>query len=231
VPVVPARQRGTHVGGLLGGGPDAPLAGGVVLPRVGAGWSVVTASADGQVKRTAAAEFVAARQRTLQVAGVKGGDRIVAVVLCRDDDHLLVAHDHGLVTRFALDEVRPMGRSATGVAGMKVPPGAAVIALSVVPGGADTGEVATLAADGSGKRTPLAEYPVKGRGGKGLQTGAPRLWWCGMAADLHLGGDDPQVLRPVDLGEARRAGRGSGLPGPAGAPVVPEQPMRTSPTG
>jgi DNA gyrase subunit A len=223
VPVVPARQRGTHVGGLLGGGPDAPLAGAVVLPRDPSGWSVVTASADGQVKRTAAAEFVEARQRTLQAAGVKAGDRLVALALCRDDDHLLLAHDHGLVTRFAVEEVRPMGRSATGVAGMKVPAGAAVVALSVIPGGADTAEVATIAADGSGKRTPLAEYPVKGRGGKGLQTGASRLWWCGVAADLHLGGDDPQVLRPVDLGEARRAGRGAGLPGPAGPPVVPER--------
>jgi DNA gyrase subunit A len=223
VPVVPARQRGTHVGGLLGGGPDAPLAGAVVLPREPEGWTVVTASADGQIKRTAAAEFVEARQRSLQAAGVKAGDRIVAVALCREDDHLLLAHDHGLVTRFAADDVRPMGRSATGVAGLKIPAGAATVTLSVVPGGAYSAEVVTIGADGTGKRTPLAEYPVKGRGGKGLQTGASRLWWCGVAADLHLGGDDPQVLRPIDLGEARRAGRSAGLPGPAGAPVVAEQ--------
>jgi DNA gyrase subunit A len=223
VPVVPARQRGTHVGGLLGGGPDAPLAGAVAIPRDPSGWTVVTVSAGGQIKRTDAAEFAEARQRSLQAAGVKSGDRIVAVALCRDDDHVLVAHDHGYVTRFAADEARAMGRSAAGVAGMRVPKGATVVALSVVPGGADDGEVITVGADGTGKRTPLAEYPVKGRGGKGLVTGADKLWWCGVAADLHLGGDDPQVVRPVDLGEARRAGRGAGLPGPAGAPVVAEQ--------
>jgi len=95
--------------------------------------------------------------------------------------------------------------------------------LSVVPDGDDDGEVVTIGADGTGKRTPLAEYPVKGRGGKGLVTGAEQLWWCGLAADLHLGGDDPQVLRRGDLGEVRRAGRAEGLPGPAGAPVVAEQ--------
>jgi DNA gyrase subunit A len=223
LPVVPARQRGTHVAGLLGGGPDGPLAGAVVLPGDAAGWSVLTASARGQVKRTAAEEFVDARQRTLQAAGVKPGDELVAVALCREDDHLLLAHGHGLVTRFAAAEVRPMGRSASGVAGMKVPTEARIVTLSVVPGGSDEGEVVTVASDGTGKRTPLGEYPLKGRGGKGLLTGATALWWCGIATDLHLGGDDPQVLRPVDLGQARRAARGAGLPGPAGGPVVAEQ--------
>jgi DNA gyrase subunit A len=200
----------------------------VALPRDAAGWTVVTVSAGGQVKRTAASEFVDARQRSLQAAGLKPGDRIVGVALCRDDDHLLLAHDRGNVTRFAAEEVRPMGRSAAGVAGLQVPEGASVVAVSAIPGGSDDGEVITVGADGTAKRTPLAEYPVKGRGGKGLVTGADRLWWCGVAADLHLGGDDPQVVRPVDIGEARRAGRAAGLPGPAGAPVVAEQGMPTA---
>ena len=223
LPITKPSNRGTHLGGVLGGGPESPVAGAVVLPRDPAGWTIVTASAAGQVKRTAAAEYTDARQRTLQAAGVKTGDRIVAVALCRDEDHVLLAHDQGLVTRFSADEARPMGRSAAGVTGMQVPPDAAVVTLSVVPGGKDDGEVVTIGADGTGKRTPLAEYPVKGRGGKGLVTGAERLWWCGLAADLHLGGDDPQVVRPDDLGGARRAGRAAGLPGPAGAPVVAEQ--------
>ncbi|MFO7777936.1 MAG: DNA gyrase C-terminal beta-propeller domain-containing protein [Nitriliruptoraceae bacterium] len=223
LPIAKPSHRGTHLGGVLGGGPDDPLAGAIVLPRDPTGWTVVTASAGGRIKRTPAAEFTDARQRSLQAAGVKDGDRVVAVALCREEDHLLLAHDHGLVTRFPADHVRAMGRSAAGVAGMQVPPDAAVVALSVVPGGGDDGEVVTIGADGTGKRTPLAEYPVKGRGGKGLVTGTEQLWWIGPAADLHLGGDEPQVLRGGDLGQARRAGRAEGLPGPAGAPVVAEQ--------
>jgi DNA gyrase subunit A len=222
LPVVKANQRGTHAGGLLGGGPDAPLAGAVVVSDDPA-WSVVTASARGQVKRTAQAEFADARQRTLQAAGVKDGDRIVGVARCRDDDHLLVAHDGGYVTRFAADEVRPMGRTAAGVAGMNVPAGTEVVALSVVPAGSDGGEVVTVAGDGTAKRSPLADYPVKGRGGKGLITGSDALLWCGTAADLHVGGDDPAVVRPVDLPEAKRAGRGLGLATPPARPIVAEQ--------
>jgi DNA gyrase subunit A len=222
LPIVKANQRGTHAGGLLGGGPDAPLAGAVVVTDDPT-WSVVTVSAGGQVKRTGQAEFAEARQRTLQAAGVKAGDRLVGVARCRDDDHLLVAHDGGFVTRFAAEEVRPMGRTAAGVAGMNVPEGASVVALSTVPEGSDDGEVVTVAGDGTAKRAPLADYPVKGRGGKGLVTGTDTLLWCGVAGDLHLGGDEPATVRPVDLPEARRAGKGLPLPTPPARPVVAEQ--------
>ncbi len=209
VPVVKASQRGAHAGGVLGGGPDAPLVGAVRLPRHDDGRTVVTVSAGGQVKRTPVAEFVDARQRSLQAAGTKPGDALVAVALCTDGDHLVVAHDGGLVTRFAASEVRPMGRSATGVTGMTVPAGHRIVALSVLPGGDDRVQLVTLSADGTGKRAPAAEYPAKGRGGKGLRTGTDRLLWCGVAADLHLGND--LVLRPIDLPESRRTGRGAPL--------------------
>jgi DNA gyrase subunit A len=220
VPVVKANQRGTHVAGIVGGGPDAPLAGAVPLTDPDA--SLVTVSAAGQVKRTALAEYAEAKQRSLQAAGVKGGDRIVAVTRCRDEDHLLLANDAGLVARFPAGEVRVMGRSAAGVAGMKVPAGAEVVAATVAAGGSDEGEVATVAADGTVKRTPLAEYPAKGRGGKGVVTGTDALLWCGVASDLHVHGERPQVLRPVDLPEVRRAGRGTALEEPVAGPVVAE---------
>jgi DNA gyrase subunit A len=222
VPIVKANQRGTHVGGALGGGPDAALAGAIVLPRTDDGSTVVTISAGGQVKRTAVGEFVDARSRSLQAASVKAGDRLVAVLLCRDDDHLLLAHGKGFVTRFAAREVRSMGRSATGVTGMNVPKGTTIVAATVLPGGSDDREVVTISADGTAKRVPANEYPLKGRGGKGQVTGTDALLWCGVAADLHLGGDEPTVVRPIDLAESRRAGRGAPLDGPIAAPVVPE---------
>jgi hypothetical protein len=113
-----------------------------------------------------------------------------------------------------------MGRTAAGVAGMDVPRGARVVSLTVVTGGADDGEVVTIGTDGTAKRSPLADYPVKGRGGKGVKAGPDALVWCGVAADLHLSGETPQVLRPVDVAEARRAGRGVPLD------VAPATPAR-----
>jgi DNA gyrase subunit A len=210
VPVVKPAQRGTHVGGLLGGGPDAPVVGAVPLSD-DEELSLVTVSERGQVKRTALREFADARQRTLQAAGVKDGDAIAAVALARDGDHLLVAHDGGQVARFAADEARTMGRTAAGVAGMDVPAGARVVSLTTVPDGSDDGEVVTIGTDGTAKRSPLEDYPVKGRGGKGVKAGPDGLVWCGVAADLHLGGPTPQQLRPVDVPEARRSARGQAL--------------------
>jgi DNA gyrase subunit A len=226
VPVVKPAQRGTHVGGLLGGGPDAPLVGAVALTS-DADATLVTVSTAGQVKRTALSEFAEARQRTLQAAGVKSGDELAAVTSARDGDHLLVAHDDGQVARFGVDDVRVMGRSAAGVAGMDVPKGARVVSLTVAPAGSDDGEVLTVGADGTAKRAPLADYPLKGRGGKGVKAGPDRLVWCGVAADLHLNGEPPQVLRPVDVVESKRAGRGEPLevhptgPGAAEVEVPP----------
>ncbi len=223
LPVVKASQRGTHVGSLLGTGPDGPLAGAVALPADSSGWTVMTVTAAGQVKRTAVAELSESRQRSLQAAKVRAGDELVAVALCRDDDHVILANDAGLVTRFAASDVRVMGRAAAGVTGMSVPSSHRVVSVSIVQGGSDAGEVITVGIDGSAKRAPLADYPSKGRGGKGVQTGARPLLWCGVAADLHVAGDPALVVRAVDVAESRRTGRGSMLDSAVTGPAVAEQ--------
>ena len=223
LPISKPAQRGTQLAGVLGGGPDAPIVGAVALRSVEGG-SLVTVSAAGQVKRTELADYLDARQRSFQAAGVRDGDRIVAATWCREGDELLLAHDKGLVTRFKAADIRPMGRTATGVVGMAVPDGARIVSLSVASHGDSEVEVLTIAADASAKRTPLAEYPTKNRGGKGLQTGTEQLIWCGVATDLHLGDERGVVVRAVDLEPGRRAGRGTPLedaPEPL-ATAVPE---------
>jgi DNA gyrase subunit A len=216
VPVTTMRQRGTTVAQLLGEGPGAPIAGAVVLggtagaTAVGDGGPdrphVVTVSARGLIKRTERSEYEG-RTRAMIAAGVKDDDAIVAVATCGDDDHLLLANDGGLVTRFAARDVRPMGRGAAGVAGMQVPDGRRVVALSVAPADDDgPAAVLTVSADGGAKRADLSEYPVKGRGGKGLQTGAQALAWCGVAETLQVPvGEEVRVVRAVELPAGRRA--------------------------
>ncbi|HEX2029758.1 MAG TPA: DNA gyrase C-terminal beta-propeller domain-containing protein, partial [Nitriliruptorales bacterium] len=224
VPVVRTRDRGTHAAQLLGEAPTAPLVAALVLPEPHEhreGLTVVTASAQGQVKRTEVTEFDG-RQRSVQAAGLRDGDRLVAAALCGDDDHLLLAHSGGMVIRFAAADVRAMGRTATGVIGMDLPSDATVVSLTVVRDGDGDGEVLTLGADGTVKRSPLSDYPVRGRGGKGLQTGTAPLLFCGAAADLHIGGEQPMVIRPVDVPQARRTAKGRALGAQVGPPVVAE---------
>ena len=220
-PVVKSSQRGTHAGQVLGDAIDVPLVGAV--PLAGSG-TLVTVSDQGTVKRSELSEFTDARQRSIQAAGVKGGERLVAAALCDDDDHLVLANSAGYVTRFPADEVRAMGRSASGVAGMNVPKGAAIVSVTVVPGGSDDDvELMTVGADGSVKRTVAAEYSPKGRGAKGVQTGVDDLLFCGVAADLHVGGEPWTVVRPVDAPTAGRTSRGTPIDAEVTGPVVPER--------
>ncbi len=212
VPVVRPTARGTHVAGLLGGGPDRPLVGAVVVPADVDDVTLVTVSANGLIKRSPLAEIAGSRQRSITAAGLKPGDELVAVALCRDGDELVLAHDGGLGIRFSADDVRPMGRSAAGVAGIRTD-GARVVALGVL-GAGDGGTVMSVSSSGTVRRFALDEVGVTGRGGKGVKVGDVPLAWFGPRADLHLSvGGEPTVLRGDDVATGRRTGKGSPLGG------------------
>jgi DNA gyrase subunit A len=155
---------------------------------------------------------------------VRGDDALVGVATCRPGDEVLVAHTGGLVIRFSADDVRATGRSSYGVAAQQVPPDERCVALSVVAAGTPDVQVLTLDRAGGGKRSPLDDYPVQRRGGKGVLSGAQDLAWCGIATDLHVVTiDGPDVARPVQFDVTARSGR----PAPAIAVlvgrVIPEQ--------
>ena len=222
LPVTTMRQRGTTVAQLLGDGPGASVAGAVVLRADVAG--VVTVSARGMVKRTERAEFEG-RTRAMIAAGVRDDDAVVAVLGVNDGDHLMLAHSGGFVVRFSADEVRAMGRGATGVAGMQVPAGAEVVAASVVAGGVEEGvDAVTIAADGGARRTRIAEYPLKGRGGKGVQAGAARLVWCGVGDVLQVpAGEEVVTIETPAVPLGKRAGKLTPATAAVTGPVVPQR--------
>ena len=220
VPVTTMRQRGTALGQVLGDPSAATIVGAVILGDEGT--TVTTVSAQGLVKRSASGEYVG-RTRAMIAAGVRDDDEIVAVVACGDGDELLLAHSGGQVIRFPAADVRLMGRAATGVAGISVPDGERVVAVSVVPAGERSDEVLTITADGGTKRTALDDFPMQGRGGKGVQTGADALAWCGVAANVHIRhGDETTVYRVVEAAAARRAGRFTTRTATPDGPVIPE---------
>lgn len=212
VPVVRPSARGTHVGGLLGGGPDRPIVGAVIVPDDPDDVTLVTASAKGLVKRTALSEIAGSRQRSITAAGLKPDDELVAAALCRDGDELVMAHDGGLGIRFTADDARPMGRGAAGVAGIRTD-GARVVALTVLgPGGAGT--LMSVSSSGVVRRFAADEIAVTGRGGKGVKVGDVPLAWFGPRTDLHLvAGGEPTVVRGSDVPTGRRTGKGTMLAG------------------
>ena len=221
VPVTTMRQRGTTIAQLLGDGPAVPIAGAVLL-RPSVEW-VLTLSARGMVKCTDRVEYEG-RTRAMIAAGVRDDDEIVAVLPVGPGEHLLLAHSGGLVARFDLDDVRAMGRSATGVVAMQVPDGARIVAASIVPAESEGMEVLTVSTQGGVRRTPLEEYPVKGRGGKGVQAGADPLAWCGVADILLIPDEDEgMVLEASAIPPGKRTANLSPATRPVTGPVVPQR--------
>ena len=123
---------------------------------------LVIATAGGKVLRTKVAEFANISIAGLTAIKLVDDDRIVSATLASPGDHLVFVSTAGMAARFAMSEMRPTGRGAQGVDSMKLPAGVSVVSASVVSA-TDKRDLAVVCTNGRGKRTALAEYPVKGR--------------------------------------------------------------------
>src|SRR5688572_3950140 len=126
---------------------------------------VLFATKHGTVKKTTLTEFAFRLQRGKIAINLDDGDALIGVALtCGESDIMLFA-SNGKGVRFAESEVRAMGRTATGVRGMRLAEGEVVRSLIVIEG---DGDILTASERGFGKRTPVTEYPRKGRGTQGV---------------------------------------------------------------
>jgi DNA gyrase subunit A len=128
------------------------------------------ATAKGVVKKTLLSAYANIRQSGIIAIGLDEGDTLIAVCITSGKDHIMLGTKSGLAVRFEEGEVRPMGRPAAGVTGVRFKrDGDEVVDMIVVPGGDNAaGKVLTGCMNGYGKRTPLEDYPVKGRGTRGV---------------------------------------------------------------
>ncbi|MBO0447252.1 DNA gyrase subunit A [Enterococcus ureilyticus] len=121
----------------------------------------------GTVKRTAVKAFSNIRSNGLIAIGLKEEDELVNVVLTNGEQNMIIGTHNGYSVTFAETAVRDMGRTASGVRGIRLREDDYVVGASLLD--ANT-EVLVLTENGYGKRTKASEYPVKGRGGKGIKT-------------------------------------------------------------
>ena len=124
------------------------------------------ATKQGQVKKTKFTEYDSSRRDGLIAISLKDGDELVEVLATSGDQDIFLISQSGQAMRFAESEVRPMGRSAAGVRGMKLRAGDEVMACAASE--ADRNLLIVTDA-GFGKRTLLDKYPAKGRGGMGVK--------------------------------------------------------------
>ncbi|MBE3563293.1 MAG: DNA gyrase subunit A [Hydrogenibacillus schlegelii] len=125
---------------------------------------------DGLVKRTPLREFQTIRRGGLIALTLREDDALVAVRPADDRDEVILGTQNGLGIRFSVADVRPMGRTAAGVKGIDLADGDAVVGAAVLPAGAEEGTLLVVTEHGYGKRTPLSEFRLQARGGRGVRT-------------------------------------------------------------
>jgi DNA gyrase subunit A len=127
---------------------------------------VFMATAMGTVKKTALSAFSRPMAKGIIAVNLDDGDHLIGVALTDGKQDAMLFSDAGKAVRFAEDEVRAMGRNATGVRGMKLANGQQVVSLLTASD--ETLAVLTATENGYGKRTPVAEYTRHGRGTQGM---------------------------------------------------------------
>ncbi len=161
--------RGQHVANILAFQPDERIAQVIDLPDYTVAPYLVLATRRGLVKKTPLADFDSNRAGGLIAVNLKDDDELIGAALVGPDDDLLLVSRKAQSIRFPAndDSLRPMGRATSGVIGMRFTDEDELLAMEVVREG---GEVLVATDGGYAKRTRLDDYPVQGRGGKGVLT-------------------------------------------------------------
>jgi DNA gyrase subunit A len=120
----------------------------------------------GQVKKTAFDEYDSSRRDGLIAVNLRDGDELVKVIETSGSDDIFMVTRSGMTIRFSEDDVRPMGRAAAGVRGMKLRSDDEVVSVDVAR---DDTAILMITEAGYGKRTQLDKFNVQGRGGMGVR--------------------------------------------------------------
>jgi DNA gyrase subunit A len=139
----------------------------VAVPEFESARYCTMATQKGRIKRVSLAEFASVRPSGLIAMGLEEGDRLGWVRLTRGKDDVILVTEGGQALRMSEEEVRPMGRQASGVNGINLRPGDLVTSMEVVE---PDGYLMIITTLGYGKRSPLDEYPLKGRATGGVTT-------------------------------------------------------------
>ena len=131
---------------------------------------LVMVTKNGIIKKTPLADFANVRRSGIIAIKLKKGDDLQWVKLSSGNDQVALATKMGQAIRFKESLLRSMGRATAGVRGIRLRKGDAVVSLNIVTKENEKGELLTVMANGFGKRTPLSEYKVQGRGGSGIKT-------------------------------------------------------------
>src|SRR4051812_38835441 len=170
LPEANRNARGQHVANLLAFQPDETIAEVITLKNYEVAPYLVLATKHGLVKKTELTKFDSNRTGGIVAIKLRDDDELIDAALISATDDLLLVSRKAMSIRFTAndDALRPMGRDTSGVFGMRFNAGDELLAMAVVRD--DDTEILVATEGGYAKRTRIGEYPVQGRGGKGVLT-------------------------------------------------------------
>ena len=163
---------------------------------------IVMATKKGSIKKTELSAFSNPRQGGIIALGLEGGDKLIGVQLTDGQREILLGTRQGITIRFKEEEVRSMGRMAHGVKGITLEEGNEVIGMETMTPDSTT-SILTVTEGGYGKRTPVGEYRVQGRGGKGIIS-VKTTERNGLAVGFLQVRDDDQIMLMAAQGKVLR---------------------------
>jgi len=169
LPEANRNARGQHVANLLAFQPDETIAEVMTIKNYEVAPYLVLATKAGLVKKTKLTDFDSNRSGGIVAINLREEDELIDAALISPTDDLLLVSKKAQSIRFKADDetLRPMGRATSGVIGMRFGANDELLAMEVVQ---DDMEILIATDGGFAKRTKVEEYPVQGRGGKGVLT-------------------------------------------------------------
>jgi DNA gyrase subunit A len=164
--------KGQHVANLLAFQPGEQIANVIAIKNYEVAPYLVLATKHGLVKKSALTLFDSPRSGGIVAINLREDDELIGAALISAEDDLLLVSRKAMSIRFRADDdtLRPMGRATSGVFGMRFNDGDELLSMSVVRQDAGDVEILVATEGGFAKRTRIEEYPVQGRGGKGVLT-------------------------------------------------------------
>ena len=198
IPEAGRTAKGTAIVNLLSLDNGEKISAVIPINNFAEGKYLLMATKNGLIKKTALTEYNSARKTGLQAITLKEDDELITVKLTDGEDNVVLVTTGGMCITFDEKDVRPMGRTAQGVIGIKLSDDDSLIGMESVIGGSNT-TLLTITENGFGKRTELDEYRVQNRGGRGVITYkiTPKT---GKIVGVKLATSDEDVMLITDKG-------------------------------
>ena len=200
IPQAGRQSRGKAIVNLLNFEKDEKLTTVLNVPSFEPGYHVIMATKNGLVKKTDLMAYSRPRTGGIIALNLAQGDELIAAMITDGTYNVFLGSSMGKSIRFHESDVRPTGRIAGGIRGMRLVPGDRIVGMEVLSHGQT---LFTVTENGYGKRTSIDEYPVQKRGGMGVIT-IKTSERNGQVVAILLVEDDNDLMLMTDIGKIIR---------------------------